>query len=40
MTTDPRALRDAVIAACKDAGFHRVGIVPVAPSARTTIYHN
>ena len=40
MTTDPRALRDAVIAACKDAGFHRVGVVPVAPSARTALYRD
>ena len=43
MTTgapDPRALRDAVIAACKAAGFHRVGIVPVAPSERAALYRD
>ncbi|MBK7198559.1 MAG: tRNA epoxyqueuosine(34) reductase QueG [Myxococcales bacterium] len=38
MTADPAALRDAAIAACKAAGFHRVGIVPLAPSARADGY--
>lgn len=38
MTADPAALRDAAIAACKAAGFHRVGIVPLAPSPRADTY--
>ncbi|MBK9030041.1 MAG: tRNA epoxyqueuosine(34) reductase QueG [Myxococcales bacterium] len=38
MTLDPAALRDVALAACKAAGFHRVGIVPLAPSARADGY--
>jgi epoxyqueuosine reductase len=38
VTADPAALRDAAIAACQAAGFHRVGIVPLAPSPRADVY--
>ncbi len=35
---DPVALRDLAIAACRRAGFHRIGIVPIAPSQRAAVY--
>ncbi|MEZ4401758.1 MAG: tRNA epoxyqueuosine(34) reductase QueG [Kofleriaceae bacterium] len=38
MTSAPAALRELVVAACRRAGFHRVGIVPIAPSARAERY--
>ena len=38
MTVDPIAARDAAVTLARHHGFHRVGIIPVAPSARHQLY--
>lgn len=38
MTATPAQATAAVVAAARAAGFHRVGIVPVAPTARAELY--